>query len=658
MAQGIYTPLQLTVISGMLANQGLKSLPVALTTALAAFNATALITNFSAAVTYYTSRSWATASTLLALQSIGSTTCPALGNSIPAAYTNLDPVLNPSGFSGLISQMGNSYLGNGDYSKFTQGFSAIQAYVNTTNQLINSSVNAQTYLGPTFRNMDALTTNNISAVNTNFTGFGVDLANQGQLTNLSKINIYGTPAALLQQIAAVAHIQGGTLKAVETQLLSAGLTKANVRTLINRGTVVTDNEFDQYQRLAYNGMTKVVGADLQTVLDLLDVTTPNITTMADLLNQQKIFPNSFTTMKTPSASGPIPIYLDDGSVNINIEPTVNAFLPSATGCEDLGKIIPPGLAVANKAVQTSLQQITGVVNTTLPKLSRAILGTTTNSWNINRAYLANAVVSNGSPIPSFYRAQQDVPAGTGLNNTDYWLPTTLGGLNTMANLPLIQAQTKPLAPAVSTYYENSVATGSGPNGTITIYDVLGLALDSTNVAAQLDIATQNIISLTNAGVLGALNAIYVNMASAANDAVMLSLITQANAAVASVVSSRPTNTATLNTSFNNIGTVLNSERGYQIAAGINYFDLQAKVRTSILSFAQNLPQYGLQTAAGMSAEFLTNIADTDTLTGQAIVGTMREGQNNQRLNASQIGLDTTPSTSYPVTPVPVITPVY
>lgn len=657
MAQGIYTPLQLTVISGMLANQGLKSLPTALTTALAAFNSTALITDFLAAVNYYTSRPWATASTLLALQSMGNATCPALGNSIPVAYTNLAPVVNPAGFSGLISQMGNSYLGNGDYSKFTQGFTAIQAYVNTTNQLINSSVNAQTYLGPTFRNMDALTTNNISAVNTNFTGFGVDLANQGQLTNLSKINIYGTPAALLQQIAAVANIQGGTLKVVETQLVLAGLTKANIKTLVNRGAVVTDNEFDQYQKLAYIGMTKVVGADLQTVLDLLDVTTPNINTMADLLNQQKIFPNSFTTMKTPSAAGPINIYLNDGSVNLNIEPTVNAFLPSATGCEDLGKVIPPGMAIANKAVQTSLQQITGLVNTTLPKLSKAILGTTTNSWNINRAYLANAVVSNGSPIPAFYRAQKDVPAGTGLNNTEYWLPTSLGGLNTMANLPLIQAQTTPLAASVSDYYANNVATGSGPNGTVTIYDVLGLALDSSNVAAQLDAATQNITSLDNVGALGALKAIYVNMTSAANDAVMISLITQANAAIAAIVSARPTNTSALNTAFNNIGTVLNSEKGYQLAAGINYFDLQSSVRTSILAFAQNLPQYGLQTAAGMSAEFLNELADLTTLSGQAIVGAMREGQNNQRLGASQIGLDTTPSTAYPVTPVPVITPV-
>lgn len=653
-----YTPLQLTAISGMLANQGINSLPANLTSAISAFNSTAVITNFLNAIAYYRTQSWATSSTLLSLQSIGNATCPALGDSIPAAYTNLTPVVNPSGFGGLITQTGNAYLGNGNCADFAQGFTAVQGYIGTTNQLINSSVNAQTYLGPTFRNMNALVTNNISEINSNFKGFGVDLANQGQLTDLSKIELYGTPAGLLLQIATVANLQGGMLRGVETQLLAAGLTKANIRTLIRQGATVTENEFNQYQRLAYNGMTKVTGADLQTVLSILNITTPNIQTMADLLNQQKIFPNSWRTMNTPTPGGPIPVYLNDGLVNMSIAPVVNSYLPAATGCDELGKSIPPDQAVANKAVQTSLQQMTGLVNSTLPKLAQAVLGTTSNAWNINRTYLANAVVSNGSPIPTFYRAQQDVPVGININNTDYWLETTLGGLNTMAGLPAIQAQTQPLTPDVASYYSNSVATGSGPNGTITVCDVLGLAIDYNSVSTQLNNATAAINTLNGSGALNSLKTIYVNMLSAVNDAAMIALIASANAEIVNIVSAQPALTATLNTAFSNIGSTLSSEKTYQTAAGIDYFAPTTPSQTNVISFVQNLPRYGQETESCGPADFLNQVADTSNLYGQSIVGCMREGQNTTRLGATQLGLETTPNATPPVIPVPAVTPVY
>lgn len=658
MAQGLYTPLQLTAIAGMLANQGLKSIPTSLSSAITAFNSTALITNFLNAINYYVAQSWATESTLAQLQSLGASTCPALGNSIPAADINLTPVLNPSGFSGLVSQTANAYLGTGDYSKFAQGFTAVQGYLDTTNKLINSTVNAQTYLGPTFTGMDALTTNSISNINSDFAGFGTDLANQGQLTNLSNIENYGTPAALLQQLSAVGRIQGGTLQGVQTQLVAAGLTVADIKTLLNRPTTMADYEFDQLQRLAYTGMTAVRGTDLQTVLDILDVTTPGIETMADLLNQQKIFPNSWRTLNAPSPAGPVPVYLNDGSVNMQIEPTVSTYLPTATGCEDLGKVVTPAVAVANKAVQTSLQQVTGITGTTLPALAQTVLGNTPNTWNNNSTYLPNAVVSYGAPIPTVYRAQQYVPPGVNITDTDYWLPTDLGGLSTMAGLPDIQSQTQPLAPAVASYFSTSLATGTGVNGTITTCDVIGLAIDYNNISAQLNAATAAINSLNGLGALNALKATYVSMASAANDAAMLVLIGTANAQIAAVVAAQPALTTALNTAYGAVASMLNSEKGYQNAAGIDYFALQDNSKPSIFSFVQLLPRYALQTESCGPCEFLNTVADVSNLYGQAIVGTMREGQNSARLNAARLDLNTTPSVTPEVIPIPAVTPVY
>lgn len=655
MTQGLLTPLQLTAGAALLQNTGLRVYP----SALDSYNNYFLIFAWQAAVNYYVAQPWSTPGTLTQLLTIGNSTCAALGNSIPTGAPTPRPITGPvnTGFSGLINDTGNLYLGDGDIGKFAQAFAAAQGYITTTNIFINSAVNAQTYLGPTFTGMDALITNNLSAVNSNFTGFGVDLANQGQLTDLSNIDVYGTPAALLQQIVKVADLQGAMLSGVQTQLLAAGLTKDNIKTLINQGPTVTANEFDQYQRIAYTGMTNVVGSALQTVLDILDVTTPNINTMADLLNQQKIFPNSWPTLTTPSPAGPIPVYLNNGSVNMSIEPVVNAYLPTATGCEDLGKVIPPGQAVANKAVQTSLQQITGIVNTTLPQLAETVLGTTANAWNINREYLGNAVVSTGTPIPSFYRAQQDVPAGTNINNTNYWQSTSLGGLSTTAGLPDIQSQTTAITQDVADYYINTLATGTGPNGTLTMGDVLGAAA-GYGYTDNLNSVIVNFQTLNSAGALTALYTVYQNMLSASNDAAMLLLIGQANTAITTIVLNYGSITSAINTAWSAMATKLNKEYGYQTNADIVWADLLANNRNSVYGFIQSLPSYGTDVSAGGTAWYLNQIADTSIAGGQAVIGTMREATNNQRLAATQLSVDTKPSSTPAITSAPVVVPVY
>jgi hypothetical protein len=133
----------------------------------------------------------------------------------------------------------------------------------------------------------------------------------------------------------------------------------------------------------------------------------------------------------------------------------------------------------------AFQQINNIPTTTLPRLADVVLGNVDNPWTVTQPYLADAVVSSGAPVPTYYRATTDVPAGTDINNTAYWTPTTLGGLSTMADLPLIEAQTTPVDTSVTDYISTTMATGTGPNGTITTYDVLGLALDADDFATRL-----------------------------------------------------------------------------------------------------------------------------------------------------------------------------
>ena len=681
----VLTPLQLTAAASMLNNTGLKGFPTALQTAIAAFNATTVISNFIAAVNFYKAQAFATESTLTSLLSIGSTVCPALGNSIPASpvgsytYLNSEYLINylgavdgstvdPSGFSNLIEQTCAAYLGNGDYGRFSQGFVAVQGYIASTNQYINSAVNANQFLGPTFTNMDSLTTAGISGVNSDLEKFGVDLAKQGSLVNLQKLDLYGTPAGLIQQISRLAGVNRQAVPALQSVMNAAGLTDNDIENIVtdnrvglNRPDGLSQNDFDRIQKTAYSALSVVTGDDLAQILSILDVTTPNITNLAQLLDPVKVFPLSYPTMLTTTPTGAVPIFGTGGSVNSSITPIVNSYLPTASGCDELGKIIPPADAVANKAIEVALKQINNIVTTTLPELAEAILGTIDRDWDPAQEYLANDVVKvDSDAAPTFYRAKSpgctpgdfEVPPGVDITDTNYWAETTLGGLSTMKDLPLIQAQTTPVPTDVAQFFATEVATGTGPCGVLTTSDVLGLALDSNDFATRLNTATTAITALQNAGSLAALNTAYTNMLVAATDGAMITLIGDANTAIAAL-SASPFVT-TLNTAWTYMANLMNLSAKYTSQAGVDYFLLQSGDTSSTKSFVQNLPYYGRLTAEGDAAQFLENLADIATLGGQAIIGTMREGRNQERLNASGLYNTTQIPSDAVVAPIPVI----
>lgn len=644
MANGLFTPLQLTAAYGLGNNTALK-IPAALTAAYYAYNSVPVITAINSAIYNITHSSWASSTTKTNVQKIAGTAneCSALGNAppLPTSLANYYDTRYYPGFSGYLQVIANSYLGQTDPpsltpddSIFCQGFMAAVNYCDSVNNLINSATNAQTYLGPTFPGNDALVTNSISNINPDFGNFAKDLAAQGQLTNFSDIDLYGTPAGLLRQIANVAVIVSDTLSVVKVQLLAAGLSASEIKNLISRPSSMSDNDFNKIQRLAYQGMTQVTGSDLDQVLSLLDITTPNIQTMADLLNQQKIFPNSYSTLQSPTENGFIPIYQGNGNVSMDLTPNVIA----VTGCEELGKVMPPDQALASKSVQAALQQITGITQTTLPELASAI-------QTVN--------------------------------------PTTsepITGLNTMAGLPLIQNQTTVLDSAVSLYYKN-IATGSGPNGTITVSDVIG-SMWGYNIIDEL-IATTNAITSIPSGSLANLLDIYSRILNVSNgtygdpttgpvivpagvgagtyadgNSALAALIPLANSEISTVATSYSSNCSVANTNFSTISQQLLSESQYQSNGGISYGSYQADSQPSITAFVSNLPRYGTMTAPYDEAYFLNQVADISTLGGQAIVGTMREGVNNQLLNAAGLGVDIKPSSEPETPPVPAVIPVY
>jgi hypothetical protein len=239
---------------------------------------------------------------------IVSGTFPALTNSIPTAFQGN---LGTATLTSTVSTEVNALLGNGDVGKFAQLLSAAQGYVSQTNRLIKTTLNANSANNITgFSGQDNLSTGGLSGVSQAFAALGADLAQLGFLIDLNNLNNLGNPAALLRQIGFIAS----TTPALNTALLNAGLPAD----LVDAPDTAVYN--DQQQRLIYQAMTRITGEELAQILRLLRVTTPGLTTMADLLNPVKILPRSYNTLTAPTANGLRGIYINQaGAVNTRLE---------------------------------------------------------------------------------------------------------------------------------------------------------------------------------------------------------------------------------------------------------------------------------------------------------------------------------------------------
>jgi hypothetical protein len=392
---GTYTPLQLIAGAGLLNNQGI-AVPATLTNAVSSYNSISFVENLNDAIAAAPGFG-ISANIVTTLKTLASNACPALGSSVPGSYAGnnvLIPVSEPGGFGNLVANNAAMYLGDGSVDKFCQIFQIAAGYRQSANDLICSAVNATTYLGPTFTTMNDLITGQLTAANLALKCFGADVAKSGNLLNLGKLADFGTPASVLQQISEQAGITSGTLSCIATKLAEFGLTQSDIILLATPEAserTPTENEFNTLQKRAYAAMVAIDGDCLTYALDILDAVIPDIANLGDLLDLKKIFPTSWPSMtvistapstvidpNTPPSPGStsILIFEPDGAVNPAIQAALNdstaIVLPA--GCDELAKIIPPDQAVANKAFQSSLQQVTGISTITAPQLAAALLG--------------------------------------------------------------------------------------------------------------------------------------------------------------------------------------------------------------------------------------------------------------------------------------------
>ena len=615
------SPFQLIAGAGLAGNTAL-AVSSDLTAAIATYRATPLIAPFAATVGN------SQASSILGgfyanLLVLTANTCPPLSDSTPAAYASTLGILlsnsaaagnSASGFTSLIPAFGEIYLGSGDDSIFVQIFTQALGYINSTNNYILSVDNIDTYYGSSFTTMNSLLTADLDKVNLAFAAFGSDLQKLGVAIDLNNLNNLGSPLALLQQISNVAGL---------TPRLLSELNILNINPDVVFEPPVLLAPLLLLEKLLYKIFVDITGEDLNQILQLMEVTTPGIKNLADLLNPVKMFPQSFFSLTVPTVNGLRGIYLDTtGSVNTKLLTALPEYVQETY--QLLSQAVPPDQALASQCLRVSLQQITNIFNLSLPELAESYLR----------------------------------------------LVTTKG-------LPLINALTEPVPQSVLDFYTSTFATGTGVQGTLTLGDIIGAAagigytdpivntvalLDSASTDANFAnlVVTYQRMNITISGGYGdaidgpivipagpaagtytstfdVVDGNLVLVETAGANAFGNGLIPNAQAFVNSFVSANPVTANTLSANWNGMAEKLISENNNLDATGVVIADLIPGQRDVVLGLAQNLPAYGTDTTQGGTAQYLNQVADQSTLAGQAMIAALRQGRNIRTLDTAGIG---------------------
>lgn len=576
------------------------------------------------------------------LITIGANVIPALGNTPPASYTfagNTNPgsagsVLvpniaingpwlpwtgDPSATLGAQTQWGwvrmfalqawNEFNWNGlqtdpvKYKNFCTSFAQITGYLQQTNTSINAVANSTTYAEGSFSNMNDLLTGDITGVSLSTVQFGQDLIALGKSLNLSTIASFGLPSNLLKTI----NQYNGISQSLSLALIASGLTSADIQTILT-GTATTEQE----QKL-YGAFLIITGNDLKDVCITLNCSTPNLTSLADLLNVRKLFPTSYASLTVPLYNTTVVpsnsktyylIYENDG---------VSPRLSSPTIVKQVGVLVPPGPPPAQS--QTTL----GVIQPLKPGFDSYLNGILPTDQAIAAGAFSFSMqqVKNIAEMPIEKFAQ------------------VVANLETVRGLTLLQGVSQPIDPTLANLASVVIANGAGPNGAYTMSDFFGCM-------SGLPYAWRDIQKYITELQTPTLRNLYQQILDTISvDPITAdTLIDAANAEIALIATKNPEKTKILNTLWNNTGIQLTSEQAAR-ASALQAVPVPLEPELGIspdaqISFVDSIPEWCKNTMPHMHAQTLEAIANWNSVGGQSLVGMMREQRNKERL--AQLGI--------------------
>ena len=389
------------------------------------------------------------AGTYTKLINIGAYTIPALGNMKPTTFTWAGPAntgdptslalqakswnpytdANPYypeitswGYIRLLALQGrheanynDTFKLTNEYRDFLGSWMTAYAFVEYSNEAILASDNSKTFLAGTYSNMNDLSSADVAGVSLALPAFGQDFITSGKAIDLKTISTFGIPSNLLMTL----QRYNAVTNSVSLALLATGLASTEVSDILGNVNPVTHAQ----EQLLYSAFTIITGQDLADVCIPLNCKTAGLNSLADLLNPQKLFPNSYTSLTVPIYNA-VPTPTNSKTYYPIYEGArVSARLMSMVGV-DFGSylhgIMPDDISVACGAFGATMQQIRNISSVPVEKFAQVV-----------------------------------------------------GHIETTKGLPLVNGTTVPVNLPMANGATSLISLGSGPQGTYTMSDFFG-----------------------------------------------------------------------------------------------------------------------------------------------------------------------------------------
>ena len=586
--------------------------------------------------------------------------------SVMAPASGLANVL-PGGLTEAAKVMGGSVTGTdiaGSAKKFGSVFSSADGFVGSANSMIAAATNsASAFAGGTFPGMDGIMSGNLTGITNALPDFGADLGSLGNTINFNSIGDLGSPGQLLKNMdlagnlgpmydkiadisvdPRIASSLGGDLSTITNAVNSgtSGLTLGSLGVDLNKVAEIGPALPNNIQSQVFDAFDGLSNAELGDVKGILGNTQTAITKGGDLMNPQKLFPTSFSTLTAPlrtASVGDRAIYKADGAVN-------SEFNDLGT---NLAGALPDDLAVANGALARSFGQVKGIDGSTANLLATA--STTAETFKDldliqnQTTYVEPAVVDFWT---TQYKTESGITLATGPNGT-YTISDAIGyaaGYNSAAPLQQNKIEMEKLiASGAMDVFTRDDGSGSANTG---IYIVMDYFIDGayTVVTPGTPPVTTYVIP---AGVYGA--GTYATQEAAWN-----AIIAAAKTLMTTFYNDNP-GAQIIQRNFKRMQEQQAREKLIRQKMDLDLDVVQAQDNTAI-QLASNLPSFALDTTAGGASELLERVMNFSSTGGQAAVGAMRESRNLDKLATANIQSDAPIPQTLPSNPGEIASSTY
>lgn len=471
------------------------------------------------------------------------------------------------------------------YPEFLKAWQQSWSYKNSANNNINTVQNSKTFLKGNYSGINDLSTSDWSGVNQAFKSFGNDMAALGKAVDLSTIHLFGLPSKFLLNL----QKNNALTESLRLALLYSGLTVEELSNIL----LPNYTPGVEQEKRVWESLLLITGQDLDDIKLIINCSTAGLTTLGDLINPQKMFPNSYRSLTVPSynvatnSSKNYSLIYTGNGVNTNI-PNWGKYLEN---------ILPDDLVLACGAFMMAINQVKNIRQMDFEKVSQ--------------------VVSN----------LETVDKGCNLLGATSGVPSNVQLVDKMAEL---------------------TALGSGTNNVYQMSDFFGAMSGVPYVEWY-----QKITGLLNELATPALDNIYGTLLGLAQSGVFTSqqiqdLIDSANAEIAAIQANNAGLVGQLNYWWDKVGTQLAIEqraipyaipKGELVYTGAGSADIDAFIKT--------LEDYALDTGQGGASTVLEAVCDTASIGGQSLLSALREARNAKRIINAGGELDNSISNSTP-----------